>query len=81
MNERSWDNIKQTLINIRTVEESFAKIQENPALYGAEYGLTNQGQELLEKLITLSGETSFIGSAILKRAFPQLREKKNEKNT
>jgi hypothetical protein len=32
--------LSQTLAAILTVEEKFKKIQENPALYGAENGFT-----------------------------------------
>jgi hypothetical protein len=62
------NTIGQTLVAIREVEEKFAKIQENPARYGAENGgLTAQEIDLLEKLITLIGEVNLAGSAILKR--------------
>jgi len=40
MDTTSQDLIKKTLLEIRTVEEKFSKIQENPAFYSAENGLT-----------------------------------------
>jgi hypothetical protein len=60
--------ITQTLIGIKTVEEKFRKIQENPALNGAENGLTSHEVEILEKLISLSGEASIAADEISKRA-------------
>jgi hypothetical protein len=71
MEEDKMGIIIQTLVAIREVEDKFAKIQENPALYGAENGgLTKQEHELLEKLIELSGEVNLAGNAILKRYLP-----------
>jgi hypothetical protein len=62
------DIIAQALIGIKNVEEKFARIQENPALYGSENGLTNQEHETLEKLIALIGEANLAANAILNRA-------------
>jgi hypothetical protein len=62
------DIITQAFNNIKDVEEKFARIQENPALYGAENGLTNQECELLKKLIASIGEANLAADAILKRA-------------
>jgi len=59
--------ILQVLSEIKTVEEKFRKIQENPALNGAENGLTADEIELLNKLIGLCGEVNIAGDAILKR--------------
>jgi hypothetical protein len=61
------NTIAQLLVTIRDVEEKFAKIQENPALNGAENGLTNKECEMLEKLIVLSGEANLAANAIIKR--------------
>jgi hypothetical protein len=68
MNKETQDLISKTLTEIRTVEEKFRKIQENPALNGAEYGLTAQEQESLKKLISLAGEANIAADAILRRA-------------
>lgn len=61
------DEIKKVLLAIRTVEDKFRKIQGNPALHGAESGLTAHEQELLGKLIDLCGEVNIAGDAISKR--------------
>jgi hypothetical protein len=61
------NEIMQALLAIKTVEEKFRKIQENPALNGAENGLTTDEHELLAKLIGLCGEVNIAGDAILKR--------------
>jgi len=61
------NEIMQVLLAIKTVEEKFRKIQENPALYGAENGLTADEHELLGKLIGLCGEVNIAGDVILKR--------------
>jgi hypothetical protein len=68
MDTSSWKTIANAIPAIREVEEQFAKIQENPALYGAENGFTAERLELLNQLITLCGETSFAGKEIMKRA-------------
>jgi hypothetical protein len=62
------DIITQALLVIKTVEEMFRRIQENPALYGAENGLTSQEMEILEKLISLIGEVNIAADTISKRA-------------
>jgi hypothetical protein len=59
--------ITRTLMEIKTVEEKFSKIQENPALYGAEYGLTAHELETLEKLYSLLGVVNIAADAIIKR--------------
>jgi hypothetical protein len=61
------NTITRILVAIKTVEEKFSKIQENPSLYGAENGLTTQETEILEKLIDLCGEVNLAGDAISKR--------------
>jgi hypothetical protein len=61
------DRIKQVLISIKKVEEKFARIQENPALHGAENGLTDQELGILDKLIVISGEAMLAADAISKR--------------
>jgi len=61
------NEIMEVLLAIKTVEEKFRKIQGNPALNGAENGLTTDEQELLSKLIGLCGEVNIAGDAILKR--------------
>jgi hypothetical protein len=68
MDKETQDLIAKALAGIKTVEEKFRKIQENPALNGAEYGLTAQQQESLEKLISLAGEANIAADEILKRA-------------
>ena len=62
------NTIAQLLTSIKEVEEKFAKIQENPSLYGFENGLTSHEQELLEKLITLMGEVNIAADSISRRA-------------
>jgi hypothetical protein len=61
------NTILRTLIEIRSIEEKFAKIQENPALYGAENGLTNHELAIFEKLIEQIGAANLAVDAILKR--------------
>jgi hypothetical protein len=63
----SMDVILQTLISIRKVEEKFARIQKNPALYGAENGLTPQEIETLDKLIAMNSEAMLAADAISRR--------------
>ncbi|GHT87101.1 hypothetical protein FACS1894137_13720 [Spirochaetia bacterium] len=70
----SWEIIKQTIISISTVEKKFRKIQENPALNGAENGLTADEQEILEKLIALCGEASTAGDEIARRVLGKKKE-------
>jgi hypothetical protein len=60
--------IARTIAVISEVEKKFQKIQENPALNGAEHGLTSEELELLEKLIDLCGEVNLAGDAIARRA-------------
>ena len=59
--------INQVLLAIKTVEEKYRKIQENPALHGAENGFTADELEKFSKLIDLCGEVNIAGDAILKR--------------
>ena len=61
------EEIKRTLIAIKTVEEKFQKIQENPALNGPENGLTTHELAILNKLIEYCGEVNIAGDAICKR--------------
>jgi len=61
------DKITKFLLEIKTVEEKFSKIQENPAMHGAENGLTEYELQLLDKLINYMGEFNIAGDAILKR--------------
>jgi len=68
MNKETQDLISKTLTEIRTVEEKFKKIQENPALNGSENGLTAHELELLGKLISLIGEANIAADAIFRRA-------------
>lgn len=70
MDKTSQALIIKALLEIRTVEEKFSKIQENPAFYGAENGLTPHELEILEKLIHLCGEVNIAGNAISKRFLP-----------
>jgi len=62
------DEITNALVAIKTVEEKFRKIQENPALNGAEHGLTAKEMEILEKLIELCGEANIAADEISRRA-------------
>ena len=62
------DEISRALKEIAVVEEKFRKIQENPALYGAENGLSTHEVEILEKLINSIGEANLAADSILKRA-------------
>ena len=68
MEKEAKDLITQTLFELKVVEEKFRKIQENPALHGAEYGLTILEQKTLEKLIGLMGEANLAADEILKRS-------------
>jgi hypothetical protein len=61
------NKIAQVLVEINRVEEKFRKIQENPALNGAENGLTANELEILNKLITQCGEANIAADAISKR--------------
>lgn len=60
--------IAQLLIKLREVEEKFRNIQENPSLNGAENGLTDEENGMLEKLIVYCGEVNLAGDAIARRA-------------
>jgi len=62
------DEISKVLSEIRIVEDKFRKIQENPAMYGAENGLTANQLELLEKVKNLVGEANIAADTILKRS-------------
>jgi hypothetical protein len=68
MENKTQTLITRTLMEIRTVEDKFRKIQENPALYGAENGFTAHEAETLEKLISISGEINIAADEIIKRA-------------
>jgi hypothetical protein len=59
--------ILQFLSDIKSVEEKFAEIQENTALYVAENGLTDHEITILEKLIEQLGEVGIAADAITKR--------------
>jgi len=65
--EKQNNLITQALIEIKRVEEKFCKIQENPAMNGATFGLTAHEQVILEKLIALCGEVNIAGDSISKR--------------
>jgi hypothetical protein len=67
MDKETQALITKTLLGIKSIEEKFSKIQENPALYGAENGLTNQEVEMLGRLITLVGEVNIAADKIIKR--------------
>jgi len=60
--------ITKTLSEIKAVEEKFSKIQENPALYGAENGLTAHELETLENLHSQLDAANIAVDAIIKRA-------------
>jgi len=60
--------ITKTLLEIKVVEEKFSKIQENPALYGAENGLTAHELETLENLFNYLNVADIDADAIIKRA-------------
>jgi hypothetical protein len=68
MDKRTQAVITQTLMEIKTIEEKFRKIQEDPALNGAENGLTAHEIQVLEKLISISGEVNIAADTIIKRA-------------
>jgi hypothetical protein len=76
MKDTSQKTIAKTLTAVRKVEEQFARIQENPALYGAEDGFTAEELAILEQLITLCGEAGLAGKEIGRRA---LAKSKNTK--
>ena len=62
------DEITQVLITIKIIEEKFRKIQENPALYGAENGLNAQEQKIFETLINSIGVANLAADEILGRS-------------
>jgi hypothetical protein len=68
------DVMTEALIRIINIKEKFARIQENPALYGAKNGLTAEESEILEKLIAISGEAAFAAKEILRRADTSRRD-------
>ena len=61
------DEISKVLSEIRIAEDKFRKIQENPAMFGAENGLTANQLELLGKVISMVGEINIAADTILKR--------------
>jgi len=61
------DEITKILIKIKTVEEKFKKIQENPALYGAEHGLTKEELIIFDKFINSNDEVNIITDEIIKK--------------
>jgi hypothetical protein len=62
------NTVARALAAIKVVEAKFQNIQANPALNGAENGLTNQELELLERLIAMCGEATIAGNEIAQRA-------------
>jgi hypothetical protein len=72
----TWKTIAKTLTDIREVKEQFAKIQENPALYGAENGFAAEKLALLEQLIDLTGEVNLAGKEIMSRAMAKSKKPK-----
>jgi hypothetical protein len=68
MEENVWELICKTHEEIRIVEESFRKIQENPAQHGTENALTRNQLQLLEKLIAVCDEVVIAGNEICNRA-------------
>jgi hypothetical protein len=70
MENKTQALITRTLMEIRTVEDKFRKIQENPALHGAENGLTAHEVEIFEKLISTTDEVNIAADEILKRYLP-----------
>ena len=67
IDEETQNLITKALIEIRIVEEKFKKIQENPALHGAENGLTAEQLEILKKLISMVGEINIAADEIMKK--------------
>jgi hypothetical protein len=65
--DKDVDTIKKAMVANKAVLERFSKIQETPSLYGSEKGLTNEGIEILGKLIQNCGEVVLAGDAIMKR--------------
>ena len=59
--------IINVLLEIKTVEEKFRKIQKNPALYGAENGLSSSEHKTLEKLISQIGEINLAANEIFNK--------------
>jgi len=68
MDKKTQVIISKTLSDIKIVEEKFSIIQENPALYGAENGLTAHEVETLEKLLSYLDAVNIAADAIIKRA-------------
>jgi hypothetical protein len=48
--DKGMDTILKTLIEIKSIEEKFVEIQENPAIYDAENGLIAYESAIFEKL-------------------------------
>jgi len=68
MDEKTQETIiSQVLDAVKIVEDKFRKIQENPALHGAENGFSKDELKLLERLISITGEVSIATDAIIKR--------------
>ena len=62
------DEITKVLFELYEVEETFRKIQKNPAFYISEHGgLSPEKLELLEKVISLVGEAAIAGNEICDR--------------
>jgi hypothetical protein len=73
-----WKTIAKTIVAVRKVEEQFAKIQENPALHSAENSLTDEGQTILDQLITLCGAANIAGKEIGRRALAKSKKTKGD---
>jgi len=67
MDKETQAIISKTLAEIKVVEEKFSKIQKNPALYGAENGLSTHELETLEKLNRQLDVANIAADAIIKR--------------
>jgi len=67
MDKETQALFQKALIDIHTVEEKFRKIQENPALNGSENGLSTHELEILERIISLTGELNIAANEIGRR--------------
>ena len=61
--------ILRALLEIKSVEEKYRKILEDPALFTSENGgFSAHEHEILEKLISLCGEANIAADVIIKKS-------------
>jgi hypothetical protein len=74
MDDSTWKTLAKASTVLREIEEQFAKIQENPALYGAENGFNAERLELLDQVTTQCGVVNIAGKEIARRAMAQSKK-------